>query len=253
MNYIALNTIARKEMIRILRIWPQTLIPSIITTCLYFLIFGNLIGERIGKIGDFDYMTFIVPGLIMMSVITNSYMNVVSSFFGNKFQKNVEEILIAPVSNWIILVGYCSGGLFRGLALGFLVTIVSLFFTELTIHNLPLVIIVVTLTSSLFSLAGFFNAIFAKKFDDIGIFTTFVLSPLTYLGGVFYSIDMLPAFWRTVSLFNPILYMVDAFRHGFLGISDINIYIALSILVVCIVALFAVCLYLLKIGYGLRE
>ena len=253
MNYVALITLARKEIIRILRIWPQTIIPSIITICLYFLIFGNLIGTRIGKIGNFDYMKFIVPGLIMMSVITNSYANVVSSFFGNKFQKNIEEILIAPVSNWIIIIGYCTGGLFRGMLLGILVTCVSLFFVTLNIHNLPLVILVVFLTSSLFSLAGFFNAIFAKKFDDIGIFTTFILSPLTYLGGVFYSITMLPQHWRTASLFNPVLYMVDALRYGFLGASDINIYIALSILIFCIVALFIACMHLLKIGYGLKE
>ena len=253
MNYIALMTLARKEIIRILRIWPQTIIPSIITICLYFLIFGNLIGTRIGKIGNFDYMQFIVPGLIMMSVITNSYANVVSSFFGNKFQKNIEEILIAPVSNWIIIIGYCTGGLFRGILLGILVTCVSLFFVKFNIYNLPLVILVVFLTSSLFSLAGFFNAIFAKKFDDIGIFTTFILSPLTYLGGVFYSITMLPQHWRTVSLFNPVLYMVDALRYGFLGASDINIYIALSILIFCIVALFIACMHLLKIGYGLKE
>ncbi len=253
MNYVALITLARKEVIRIVRIWPQTIIPSIITICLYFLIFGNLIGTRIGKIGNFDYMKFIVPGLIMMSIITNSYANVVSSFFGNKFQKNIEEILIAPMSNWVIIVGYCAGGLFRGILLGILVTCVSLFFTKLTIHNLSLVIFVVFLTASLFSLAGFLNAIFAKKFDDIGIFTTFILSPLTYLGGVFYSINMLPDHWRTLSLFNPILYMVDAFRYGFLGVSDINIYIAVSILIFCIITLFVVCVYLLKIGYGLRE
>ena len=253
MNSTALITIVRKEVLRVLRIWPQTLIPPIITMCLYFLIFGNLIGKRIGKIGNFDYMKFIIPGLIMMSVIVNSYMNVVSSFFGNKFQKSVEEILIAPVSSWIIIVGYCCGGLFRGLIIGTLVTCVSLFFVKLKIYNLSLVIIVVIFTSSLFSLAGFLNAIFAKKFDDIGIFTTFILSPLTYLGGVFYSIDMLPSFWRTASLFNPILYMIDIFRYGFLGISDINIYVALSILVACITILFITCVYLVKIGYGLRE
>ena len=252
MNYIAFYTIIRKEVSRIIRIWPQTLIPPIITMSLYFLIFGNLIGPRIGKIGGFDYIKFIVPGLIMMSIITNSYANVVSSFFGNKFQSNIEEILVAPIDNWIIILGYTVGGVFRGILLGVLVTAVSLFFTRLEVYNIKVLILVIILASLLFSLAGLLNGIFARKFDDVQIFTTFILSPLTYMGGVFYSIDMLPDLWRIISLANPILYMINAFRYGFLGVSDVDLYTAITILIASTVLLFLICLYLFRIGYGKR-
>ncbi len=253
MNYIAFYTIIRKEIVRIIRIWPQTILPSAITISLYFLIFGNLIGPRIGKMQGVDYISFIVPGLIMMSVITNSYANVVASFFGAKFQKNIEEILVAPVNYFFIITGFIFGGVFRGILLGCLTSIISLFFTELKIYNIYILFFVVILTSVLFSLAGFLNAIFAKKFDDISIFPTFILSPLTYLGGVFYSINSLPDFWRVTSLGNPILYMINAFRYGFLGFSDINITIAFVIIILSIIILFSICYYLLKIGYGFNN
>jgi len=252
-NKIAFQTLFRKEVSRILRIWTQSLLPSVITLSLYFIIFGSLIGSRIGEMGGFDYMAFIVPGLIMMSVITNAYSNVASSFFSTKFMKNIEEILVSPASNWVIITGYIGGGIFRGLAVGFLVTLVSLLFSNLHIFNVFVIISVITLTSVLFSLAGFLNGIFAKKFDDVGIVPLFVLTPLTYLGGVFYSIDLLPSFWQLVSKFNPILYMVNAFRYGFLGVSDINVFVAFSIIIIMIVFLFSICLHLMNKGYGMRS
>ena len=216
-SYIPLLTLVSKEIVRILRIWPQTILPAIITMSLYFLIFGNLIGERIGSMQNVRYIEFIVPGLIMMSVIINSYSNVVSSLFSAKFQNNIEEMIVAPISRTIILLGFISGGIFRGCLLGCIITLVALLFTQLHIYSLTVILITVVLTSSLFSLAGFINALYATKFDDINIFTTFILSPLTYLGGVFYSVQLLPEFWQKVSLCNPILYMVNVFRYGFLG------------------------------------
>ena len=252
-KYISLFTILRKEITRFLRIWTQTLLPSVITMALYFIIFGNLIGSRISNINGFRYIDFIAPGLIMMSIITNSYSNVVSSFFGSKFQRNIEEILVSPTPGWIIIIGYVMGGIARGVVVGLLVTIVSLFFTKLHIFNIFIVMIFVLLTSILFSLAGFLNAMFAKKFDDISIVPTFLLTPLTYLGGVFYSIKILPPFWQQVSKLNPILYMVNGFRYGFLGFSDINIYIGLTILLVFIVVFFMINLLLIKKGVGLRS
>ena len=247
-QWIALSTIVRKEIVRFTRIWAQTLLPPVITMCLYFVIFGQLIGERIGQMDGFSYMEFVVPGLIMMSVITNSYSNVVSSFFGAKFQKSIEEVLVSPTPNYIVLLGYVLGGVARGLLVGFIVTLVSLFFTELSIHSLTITISIVFLTSVVFALAGFFNAVFAKTFDDISIIPTFVLTPLTYLGGVFYSISLLPAFWQGVSKLNPILYMVNAFRYGILGISDINIVVAFIGVMVFIVLLAGICLFLLAHG-----
>ena len=251
-QWIALTTIIRKEIVRFTRIWAQTLLPPVITMSLYFVIFGTLIGSRIGQMDGFNYMEFVVPGLIMMSIITNSYSNVVSSFFGVKFQKSIEEVLVSPTPNYIILLGYVMGGVTRGLLVGFIVTIVSLFFTDLTIYNLPVTISIVFLTSVVFALAGFFNAVFAKTFDDISIVPTFVLTPLTYLGGVFYSISLLPEFWQGVSKLNPILYMVNAFRYGILGISDINVVSAFLGVMVFIVILTFVCLYLLSKGTRLR-
>lgn len=252
-NLIALLTIIDREINRFMRIWPQTLLPPAITMALYFVIFGKLIGSRIGDMGGFDYIQYIVPGLIMMSVITNSYSNVVSSFFSAKFHRSVEELLISPISPHTILIGYVTGGILRGLAVGFIVSILSLFFTKLQIHHLAITIFVVVLTATVFSLAGFINAAYARNFDDISIIPTFVLTPLTYLGGVFYSINMLPKFWQDVSLLNPILHMVNAFRYGILGVSDINIYIAVGFLLVATIILYSACFYLLKSGKGLRQ
>lgn len=252
-QFIALSTIVRKEIVRFTRIWMQTLLPPVITMSLYFVIFGKLIGSRIGQMDGFSYMEFVVPGLIMMSVITNSYNNVVSSFFSAKFQKSVEELLVSPTPNYIILLGYVIGGVTRGLLVGLVVTLVSLLFTDLTINNLPITIGIVFLTSVVFALAGFFNAIFAKNFDDITIIPTFVLTPLIYLGGVFYSISLLSDFWQGVSKLNPILYMVNAFRYGILGISDINIASAFMGVMAFIVVLTMVCLYLLAYGTRLRS
>jgi len=236
-----------------IRIWVQTIVPPAITMTLYFIIFGNLIGRRIGTMDGFDYMQYIAPGLIMMSVITNSYANVVSSFFGAKFGRHVEEMLVAPMSNATIIFGHVVGGVLRGMVVGLLVTVIALFFTKLSVSNPLITISVVVLSSVVFALAGFINAVFAKKFDDISIIPTFVLTPLTYLGGVFYSISLLPEFWQTVSRANPILYMVNAFRYGILGISDIDIGKAYTILIVFIVLLFTACLQLMRRGVGIRE
>ncbi len=251
-QWVALVTILRKEITRYSRIWVQTLLPPAITMALYFVIFGTLIGSRIGQMDGFDYMSFVVPGLIMMSVITNSYSNVVSSFYSTKFQRSVEELLVSPTPNYIILIGYVLGGVSRGLAVGFIVTMLSLFFTELKIHSLTVTVAIVFMTSVLFSLAGFINAVYANSFDDISIIPTFVLTPLTYLGGVFYSISLLPEFWQGVSQLNPVLYMVNAFRYGFLGISDINIASAFLGVAIFIVVLFVFSLHLLKTGKRLR-
>jgi ABC-2 type transport system permease protein len=249
----ALQTLVHKETHRYLRIWVQTLVPPAITMSLYFVIFGSLIGSRVGPMDGFDFMEFIAPGIIMMSVITNSYSNVVSSFFGAKFQRHVEELLVSPTPNYVILAGYVSGGVGRGLFTGLIVTIIASFFADLQIHNIPVTISVVFLTAVLFSLGGFVNAVFAKKFDDIAIVPTFVLTPLTYLGGVFYSISLLPDFWQTLSLANPILYMVNAFRYGILGSSDIPIYTAYLLIGVFIALGTAVSLWLLRRGVGLRS
>jgi len=250
---VGIQTLVRKEITRIVRIWSQTLLPPAITMTLYFVIFGNLIGSRIGEMGGFDYMSFIVPGLVMMAVITSSYGNMVSSFFGAKFAKHVEELLISPMPNWAILVGYVSGSLFRGLAVGLIVTLISLFFTEIQVHNVWIVLSTVILTSVVFSLGGFINAAFAKKFDDIAIIPTFVLTPLTYLGGVFYSITLLPDFWQKVSLINPVLYMVNTFRYGFLGVSDINVGVAYGIIIAFVLILGFISWYILHKGIGLRS
>lgn len=248
----AFRTIVTKEVRRFMRIWIQTLLPPAITMVLYFVIFGELIGRRIGRMEGFDYAQFVAPGLIMMSVITNSYSNVVSSFFGNKFSKCIEELLVSPTPNYIILAGYVVGGMARGLTVGLLVTLVSLFFTEFHIHNLPLVIVTVLMTSLMFALAGLVNGVYAKNFDDVNIIPTFILTPLTYLGGIFYSISMLPDFWQGVSQANPILYMVNAFRYGFLGISDISVGFAFLMITGFIAILIAYSLYLLAKGKNLR-
>jgi ABC-2 type transport system permease protein len=252
-NWIAFITILRKEVTRFLRIWQQAVLPPVITTSLYFIIFGNLIGPRIGEMGGHPYMDFIVPGLILMSVITNSYSNVSSSFFSAKFQRSIEEIQVSPTPNGIILLGYVGGGVARGLLVGVVVTVVSLFFSKLSVHSLPVMISIIVLTAILFALAGFLNGVFAQKFDDVTIIPNFVLTPLTYLGGIFYSIKLLPEFWQAVSHANPILYMINAFRYGFLGISDINLGVSFSIILIFIVTLFLVNLKLLNSGFGIRQ
>lgn len=250
---IALQTIVYKEIRRFLRIWVQTLLPSVITTSLYFLIFGTLIGSRIGQMKGYDYMEFIVPGLILMAVISNAYSNVVSSFYGSKFQHNIEEMIVAPIPAWVILMGYLSGGVMRGLIVGVLVTVVSMFFTDLTIAHPLMMIVVFLLTGILFSSAGFINAVYAKSFDDISIVPTFILTPLIYLGGVFYSIDMLPQFWQNVSLMNPVLYMIDVFRYSVLGESDIPLQYGLAVIGLFITVLLVISLRLLNKGVGIRE
>ena len=251
-KFTAFRAILTKEVLRFARIWIQTVLPPMITTALYFIIFGNLIGPRIGEMDGFVYMDFIVPGLIMMSVITNSYANVVSSFYGSKFQRHIEEMLVTPVPNYIILTGFIGGGVVRGLTCGIAVTLVSLFFTSLSIHNLWVMLSMIVLTAILFSLAGFINGAYAKSFDDISIIPTFILTPLTYLGGIFYSIKMLPEFWQNVSLANPILYMINAFRYGFLGISDIRLAASYAISIAFIVLLCGFSILLLRTGHGIR-
>jgi len=250
---VALKSIWIKEMSRFLRIWVQTLVPPVITMSLYFVIFGNLIGSRIGEMNGFSYISFIVPGLIMMSVITNSYSNVASSFYSAKFQLSIEELLVAPVPNYVIIWGYIGGGVIRGLMVGFLVTCVSLFFVELQIANLFILILSVILTAILFSIGGLLNAIFARTFDDISIIPTFVLTPLTYLGGVFYSISLLPPFWQGVSHFNPVFYMINAFRYGFLGIADVSLLWSFTVIIAFIIVLYSFVAVLLKKGVCIRS
>ena len=252
-NWVGYKTIVRKEITRILRIWAQTVVPPAITMTLYFIIFGNLIGRRIGEMDGFDYMQFIVPGLIMMSVITSSYGNMVASFFGAKFGRHIEELLISPLPNWIILAGYVTGAMTRGIMVGFLVMVISLFFTRVEVQHPLVMVSVLLMTSVVFSMAGMVNAIFATKFDDIAIVPTFILTPLTYLGGVFYSISLLPEFWQRVSIFNPILYMVNGFRYGILGVSDVGIVHAYVIMVVFGILLASLCLWILHRVTGLRS
>jgi len=251
-QWIALQTIVKREITRFMRIGLQTLLPPAITMTLYFIIFGNLIGKQIGMIGDYTYMQFIAPGLVMMSVLNNSYSNTVSSFFSSRFQRSIEEILVSPTRDEVILAGYITGGVCRGLLVGAIVTCIALLFTHLTIHHIFITFITVILAAVLFALAGFTNALFATKFDDISIIPTFIITPLSYFGGVFYSLDMLPPFWHTMSQFNPILYMVNAFRYGILGVSDISIGFAISSLLIFIALLTTLNLWLLKRGKGIR-
>lgn len=252
-QYIAFMTILRKEVRRFLRIWPQTLVPSAITMSLYFVIFGSLIGSRIGQMGGFSYMEFVVPGLIMMAIVTNSYANVASSFFGSKFNHSVEELLVSPTPNWVILMGYVTGGVIRGLLVAIIVTLVSLFFTRLPIYSMTIVVCGVLLTSVLFALFGFINGIFANNFDDISIIPTFVLTPLIYLGGVFYSLELLPDFWAAVSKLNPLVYVVNAFRYGILGVADVSVGFAFTMLGGFTLAAFLFCMYCLNSGTRLRQ
>jgi len=252
-NLVALQTITRREVRRFLRIWPQTLLPPCITTVLYFVIFGHLIGNRIGEMDGFSYITYIVPGLIMMSVLTNAYNNVVSSFFSTKFHRSIEELLVSPVSPHVILSGFVLGGVCRGLVVGILVSILSMLFIRWPLYHPAITLLVVILVAAIFSLGGFINAVFARNFDDISIIPTFVLTPLTYFGGVFYSIHLLSPFWQTVSLANPILHMVNAFRYGILGVSDIHIGVAIGFMLLAVLLLYGFALRLLKTGRGLRQ
>lgn len=251
-NWIAYKTIVRKEILRFSRIWVQTIVPPVITTVLYFIIFGNLIGNQIGTMDGYKYIDFIMPGLIMMAIITNSYANVVASFYGSKFAKHIEEMLVSPTPNIIILLGFVSGGIARGLLVGVAVTFTTFFFTDIQVSHPFLIILVAFLTAFLFSLAGLINGVYAQSFDDVSIIPTFVLTPLTYLGGIFYSIHLLPEFWQSASLLNPILYMINSFRFGFLGSSDIDLSIALTVICAFIVALFSISLHLLNKGTGIR-
>lgn len=250
---IAFNTIVIKEISRFTRIWVQTIIPPAVSMTLYFVIFGNLIGSRIGEMAGYSYIQYIAPGIIMMAIINNSYANVVSSFFSSKFQRHIEEMLVAPIPNIVILAGFVSGGVARGLIVGLVVTLIALFFTRLDVQHPFIVFSIVLMTSILFSLGGLINGIFARKFDDISIVPTFILTPLIYLGGVFYSIDLLPDFWQAVSRINPILYMVNAFRYGLIGESDIEVTMAFTIIGIFIAVLFCVALYLLNIGKGIKN
>ena len=250
--WIAYKTIARKEILRFARIWIQTIIPPAVMVCLYFIIFGNLIGQKIGDMDGMAYIDFIMPGLVMMSIITNSYANVVSSFWGAKYSHYIEEMQIAPIPNIVILLGYVTGGVIRGISVGIVVTLVSLIFTDFYIYSPVVVLVVAVLTAFLFSLAGLINGIFANSFDHVTIIPTFVLTPLTYLGGIFYSITLLPVFWQRVSLGNPIVYMVNSFRYGFRGTSDIRPELAIVVILFFILVLFVACMTLLNRGTGIR-
>jgi ABC-2 type transport system permease protein len=252
-EWVGFTTILIREFNRIVRIWGQTIVPPVVTATLYFVIFGSLIGKRVGEVDGYGYMQFIAPGLIMMTVITNSYGNVVSSFFGAKFGKHLEELLVSPLPNWLILTGYVAGGVVRGLLVGSVVTVVAFCFTRFAVLHPAAVVSAVLLTSIVFALGGFINALFARNFDQISWFPTFVLAPLTYLGGVFYSVKMLPAWALVVSHANPILYMVSAFRYGFLGTSDVDLRLAYGIMVSAVIAMFALALALLNRGVGIRE
>ncbi|MFD2110347.1 ABC transporter permease [Thiorhodococcus fuscus] len=249
---VTFQTILSKEILRFSRIWVQTVLPSVITTTLYFVVFGRLIGDRIGTMDGFAYLDFIVPGLVLMGVITNSYANVVSSFYSSKFSRYIEELLVSPAPHWVILAGYVGGGVARGLVVGGAVLAVALVFTDIHIHSPGVMLLVCLMTATLFSLGGFINAVYANSFDDISIVPTFVLTPLTYLGGVFYSIQLLPDFWQAVSMANPVLYMVNAFRYGLLGVSDIPLGAAFGMILVFIVVLAGYSLRLLRKGVGIK-
>jgi len=250
--WIAYKTLVRKEVTRFMRIWMQTLLPPVITQMLYFIIFGKFIGSQIRNIHGISYMAFIVPGLVMMAVINSSYTNVVGSFFSSKFQRNVEELMVSPTPNYVIIAGYVTGGVLRGIFVGFLVFCVSVIFTQPHIYRLGWIVVFIVFTAIVFALGGFMNAIFAKKFDDVSIFPTFILTPLTYLGGVFYSLNSLPEFWQNFSRFNPILYMVNGFRYGFYGFTDVSVHVSILILIGFMVLFMGINLGLLKKGVGLK-
>ena len=250
--WIAYKTIVTKEILRFARIWVQTIVPPVITTSLYLLIFGGLMGGRIGQMQGIDYLHFIVPGIILMTVIMQSYANTVSSFFMTKYNNSFEELLVSTTPNWVILMGFVSGGITRGFCVGLAVTFTISFFVDIQTYNLSIIAVTFLLTSVMFSLAGFINAVFARTFDDISIVPNFVLLPLTYLGGMFYSIDILPSFWRSLSAFNPIYYMMDAFRLGFLGIGSVELWKAFLVPVIMIVILALIANALLGRGVSIK-
>ena len=250
--WIAYQTIVVKEVLRFIRIWVQSIIPPVVPTSLYLLIFGGLMGERIGHMQGIDYLHFIVPGIILMTVIMQSYANTVSSFFMTKYNHSFEELLVSPIPNWVILLGFVSGGVARGFCVGVAVTFTISFFVDLSIYSYTVLSISFLLTSVMFAVGGFINAIYAKSFDDISIVPTFVLLPLTYLGGMFYSIDILPSFWRSLSAFNPIFYMMDGFRLGMLGVGSTELYLVFIVPLCMIALLVFVALYLLKKGVNTR-
>jgi ABC-2 type transport system permease protein len=251
-NWVALWTIAEREIRRFLRIWGQTLVPSAITTSLYFIVFGGLIGGRIGPLQGFSYAEYITPGLVMLAVITNSYTNVSTSFYLAKFVRSIEEMLVSPATSSVILLGYITAGVLRGMIIGALVIVISLFFTHLSIAHFGIMLLVIVLSSALFSIFGLINALYADNFDQISLIPTFVLTPLTYLGGVFYSIQMLPPFWQTVSHFNPVLYMVNTFRYGMLGQSDVNVVGSVIVLVLVTLLSYFIAWVMLEKGIGIR-
>jgi ABC-2 type transport system permease protein len=255
MQWVAFQTLLKKEVIRFLRVWVQTLVPPAITMGLYFLIFGQMIGSQLPPIKNFTYLQYIAPGLIMMGVITNSYTNSVTSFYLSKFQKSIEEFLVSPMSTNTIIMGFVGGSLLRGMIVGLIITLISLFFTPMPLENIHLGVIfsIFFLTATLFALAGLINAVYAKSFDDITIIPTFVLTPLTYLGGIFYSLDNLPSFFKIISLFNPIVYMVNGFRFGFLGVSDFDLTVSFTVLIISVMILYAICYYLIETGKGIRS
>lgn len=252
-QFVALYTLVRRELVRMVRIASQVFLPPVITTALYFLIFGTLIGNRIGPVGGVFYSTFIAPGLIMMSVITNAYGNVSTSVFSSRFQKNIEEMLISPMHDGLLLLGYVVGGILRGIIVALLVYVIACFFVRIELYNLSLTCLVVILVSAIFSLAGFTNAMIARNFDDVMIIPTFVLTPLTYLGGVFYSTSMLPGIWQTIAHFNPILYMVNALRHAMINQEEIPMAQAMGVIIGMLLFLTLLNMYMLKKGVGLRE
>ena len=253
-KFVSFYTIVRKDVFRIVRLWPQTLLPSLVTSTLYFLIFGTFLGSRIGHVGDVPYMNFVMPGLVMLAVVTNAFSNVATTFFTAKFfTRNIEEILVSPTPPWVIIAGFVSGGVVRGLMVGVLVMLASLFFGTLVIHNVAVILAFLFITSLVFSLAGLVNGIYAKNFDGISIVPTFVLTPMTYLGGVFYSVAILPEPWQTISHFNPIFYIINGFRYGFLGTSDVSLAASFSVLIALAVLLFLANLYLIKKGLGLKQ
>ena len=252
-TFWALATLIIRETRRFLRIWTQTLVPPMVTVSLYFAIFGTLIGPRIGEMGGFGYVQFMVPGLVMMAIINNTYANVSSSLFGSKFQRNIEDMLTSPMPLWVLLLGFSLGGVVRGLLVGVLVMSVSMFFSPLPINNPLLVTAVMVLSSMLFALGGFINGLLANSFDDISVIPNFILTPLIYLGGVFYSVEILPEFWRNLSFLNPVLYLVNAFRYAMLGASDMPIDYALTIIFVMIVLLATLCLWMMHRGIGIRS
>lgn len=252
-NLISFSTLVRKEFVRVLRIWPQTILPSVVTSVLYFFIFGDLVGKKIGFMSGYSYIQYIVPGLVMMSIVTSSYSNVVSSFFGSKFQKSIEELLISPTYDSVIICGFVCGGLIRSFIICVLIFIVAMFFSKFYFYNYLIVILIYFLTAILFSLFGLLNGIFARKFDDISIIPTFILTPLTYLGGIFYSVDLLPHKLQFFVFLNPIFYIVNIFRYGILGISEIDIVLSFFIMCFFIIFLYFLCFYLLKTGYEIKK